>query len=293
MTGLVSPTLGRFDVDRAAERRSDDAWLAQAWADGRVLVLTEKGEAPIAEGKDGPSLQWRDTSGYADDIERVFLGIYEDKPTFVIGGKRDIKADGWMDLRAVGEELSPEHAALLVEAVAITRWHDSHRACPRCGAPTEYVEAGWSTQCTNDGSRHFPRTDPAVIMLVHDGADRCVLGRNEAWPEGRFSVLAGFVEPGETAEQAVRREIHEEVGLRVTDVQYVGSQPWPFPASIMLGFIARVEGSEEIVRNDGEIAEAAWFTKDELRESKGIKVLPTPISIAHHIIYGWLDGELS
>lgn len=292
MTGLVSPTLGRYDVDRAAERRTDEAWLAKAWADGRVLVLTEKFEAPIAEESAGPALQWRDSSGYADDVERVFLGIYEDTPTFVVRGKRDIKADGWMDLRAVGVELSPEHAALLVEAVAICRWHESHRACPKCGAPTEYVDAGWSTECTNDGSRHFPRTDPAVIMLVHDGADRCVLGRNEAWPEARFSVLAGFVEPGETAEQAVRREIYEEVGLRVTDVHYVGSQPWPFPASVMLGFVARVDGSEEITLHDGEIAEAAWFSRDDLRGTGGPKVLPTPISIAYHIIHGWLEGEL-
>lgn len=293
MTGLVSPTLGRYDLDRAAMRRSDDEWLAQAWTAGRVLILTEKLEAPIAEQSDGPALQWRDSSTFPSDIERVFLGIYEDKATFVVRGRRDFKADGWMDLRAVGEDLSPAHAALLVEAVAISQWHDSHRSCPRCGAPTEYVEAGWSTQCTNDGSRHFPRTDPAVIMLVHDGADRCVLGRQPSWPGGRFSVLAGFVEPGETAEQAVRREVEEEVGLKVTDVHYVGSQPWPFPASLMLGFVARVEGSEQIVMNDGEIAEATWFSKDDIRGGRGLEVLPTPISIAYHIIDGWLNGELS
>lgn len=292
MYSIVSPLLGRVDLDRAAEHRSDDEWLQTAWESALVMVLTDKSEVPITEGPDGPSVQWRESATVDANVDRVLLGRYEDRARFVVGGRRDIKADGWQDLRGVGDQLPEVDAGFFAEAVGITNWHRSHQHCPRCGAPTRYIEAGWSTECTADQSRHFPRTDPAVIMLVHDGADRCVLGRQEAWPEGRFSILAGFVEPGETAEQAVRREVAEEVGLSVTDVRYVGSQPWPFPASLMLGYVATVTGSEEIVRADGEIAEAAWFSKDDIRQQRGMQMLPNGLSIAYHIINGWITGEL-
>jgi NAD+ diphosphatase len=131
-----------------------------------------------------------------------------------------------------------------------------------------------------------------VIMLVHDGADRVVLGRQAAWPPGRFSILAGFVEPGESAEAAVAREVAEEVGLAVTDIRYVGSQPWPFPQSLMLGFVARVEGSDELVVDRTEIEEAAWFSRAQLLAGNGPAALPPPVSIARHIIDRWLKGEL-
>ena len=147
------------------------------------------------------------------------------------------------------------------------------------------VNGGWVRRCPTDGSEHFPRTDPAVIMLVHDGGDRCVLGRQAVWPEGRFSILAGFVEPGEAAEAAVAREVDEEVGLPITDITYAGSQPWPFPSSLMLGFTARATGSTLHLR-DGELAEARWLTRDEVRA--GVVRLPPPVSIAHRIITDWL-----
>ena len=142
------------------------------------------------------------------------------------------------------------------------------------------------------GAEIFPRTDPAVIMLVHDGGDRCVLGRQVVWPPGRFSILAGFVEPGESAEGAVAREVAEEVGLEVTDVRYVGSQPWPFPQSLMLGFTARADGDTTLHLDEDEIEEARWFTRDELRSGSGPRVLPPPVSIARHIIDRWVEGEL-
>ena len=147
------------------------------------------------------------------------------------------------------------------------------------------VNGGWVRRCPADGSEHFPRTDPAVIMLVHDGGDRCVLGRQAVWPEGRFSILAGFVEPGESAEAAVAREVDEEVGLAITDVTYAGSQPWPFPSSLMLGYTTRATGSELNLR-DGELAEARWFTRDEVR-ARAVR-LPPPVSIAHRIITDWV-----
>lgn len=299
----VDPLFGQFAHDRDAEHRKDDAWLEQAYQGGQVLVLTNRFEAPIDESGPSPALAWRASSAVMGDPDRLYLGMLDGIARFAVVGRRDLKADQWLDLRAVGEELSVADRGLFVEAVALAQWHARHKCCPICGGPTVYREGGWSTFCEADGSPHFPRTDPAVIMLVHDGADRCVLGRQAVWPEGRFSVLAGFVEPGETLEAAVAREVLEEVGLTVTDIEYVGSQPWPFPASVMLGFVARVEDSEELHPADGEIAEAHWFTRDEVRElygwddtgadGPGARSMPTSISIAHHIIKGWADGELT
>lgn len=288
----IDPTLSRFAHDRAALNRSDNQWLAQAWTRGRVLVINDKFEVPILELATGPVIQWRDPADFPPDQTRIFLGLLGDVPMFMTRGKRDIKADDWGDLRNIGELLPVADSGLLVEAVGLAQWHERHIRCPICGTETEWSSAGWSTTCPNDGTQHFPRTDPAVIMLVHDGADRCVLGRQAIWPAGRFSILAGFVEPGESAEAAVAREVAEEVGLEVTDIQYVGSQPWPFPASIMLGFTARVVGDQEIRFADDEIDEAHWFSKEDMRNGVGLASSPSGVSIAHHIIHAWLDGKL-
>jgi NAD+ diphosphatase len=174
--------------------------------------------------------------------------------------------------------------------MALDNWHRTHTHCPRCGAPTESEQGGWQRRCVQDGSTHFPRTDPAVIMLVHDGADRCLLGRQPTWPEHRFSCLAGFVESGESAEGAVVREVAEEVGVTVTDVSYRSSQPWPFPCSLMLGYRARAT-DERITLPDGEIAEARWLTRQQLRDAmaSGDVLLPPPVSIAHQLITEWLE----
>lgn len=298
----VDPLFGQFTHDRDAEHRKDEAWLNEAYARGKVLVVTDRFEAPIDESSGSPKIAWRSASAVVGDPDRFYLGLLDGVPHFAVMSRRDLKADQWLDLRGIGEELDIADRGLLVEAVALAQWRARHRRCPLCGGPTSLREGGWSTFCEADGSPHFPRTDPAVIMLVHDGGDRCVLGRQAVWPEGRFSVLAGFVEPGETLEAAVVREVAEEVGLNVTDVEYVGSQPWPFPASVMLGFVARVEGSQELRPVDGEIAEAHWFTKDEVRElygwgdagerNAGARSMPTSISIAHHIIKAWADNQI-
>ena len=158
---------------------------------------------------------------------------------------------------------------------------------------TTVERAGWSQRDPSTGTEIFPRVDPAVIMLVHDGGDRVVLGRQATWPPGRFSILAGFVVPGESAEAAVAREVEEEVGLRVTDVRYVASQPWPFPQSLMLGFVARADGDRPLRLDPHEIEEARWFTREELRSRDGQLAVPPSISIARHIIDRWLDDELS
>jgi NAD+ diphosphatase len=210
-------------------------------------------------------------------------------------------------------------AGLLTAAIALEQWHQRHTHCPLCGTVTVEAQAGWTRTCPNDGSEHFPRTDPAVIMLVHDGADRALLGRGPQWPAGRFSTLAGFVEPGESLEAAVAREVYEEVGVRVVDIRYVASQPWPFPSSLMLGFSGRLDGDPAIRLDPTEIAEAGWFTREEVGRAADRTDAPTTdaggrpddaaragtagarpridgisprLSISRYLIDRWLGGDL-
>ena len=278
------PVLSRVGHDRAAMHRDSPEWLAAAWERGRALVVTPEYATPLTEP---PALELRPTAGLAGD--RYFLGLADDVPIFAVRAPRDLRADRWSDLREVGAILGDRDAGLLTTAVALARWHDRHPRCPLCGGPTELERGGWVRRCPVDSSEHFPRTDPAVIMLVHDGGDRCVLGRQASWPPGRFSILAGFVEPGESSEAAVAREVDEEVGLAVTDVTYAGSQPWPFPSSLMLGYTARAVGDLTVVLRDHELAEAVWLSRDDIRA--GAVRLPPPVSIAHRIITDWLAAD--
>ncbi len=197
-------------------------------------------------------------------------------------------------LREVGSLLGDRDAGLLTHAVALANWHDTHTHCPVDGTPTIPDPGGHSTRCPADGTEHFPRTDPAVIMLVTDPDDRCLLARNAAWPGRRVSILAGFVDPGESAEQAVIREVAEETQIKVTNVRYVGSQPWPMPRSLMLGFRAEAPAGQAIVVDRDEIAEAHWFSRDELLAAIKAReiALPPPVSIARHIIEDWFGGPL-
>ena len=200
----------------------------------------------------------------------------------------------WADLRAVGHYLDDADAGIMTSAVALANWHGRHPRCSRCGADTEPAQAGWARACPVCGTEHFPRTDPAVIMSVVDGADRILLGRHAGWPEKRFSTLAGFVEPGESLEAAVRREVAEEAGVLVGDVHYRGSQPWPFPLSLMLGFRAHALHTEITV--DGqELTQARWWTREELALDLATDelVLPPAMSIARQLIEDWYGGPLT
>ncbi|MPQ99851.1 NAD(+) diphosphatase [Modestobacter sp. I12A-02628] len=260
----------------------------------RVLTLDATRAAPVHEGAGGPELLWDEQPTMPTGA--VYLGEADGVPYAVVRGERSLTVsgrpvDGWSGLRDIGADLGDRDAGLLAQAVGIVEWHERNRFSPATGAATVVEQGGWVQRDPVGGGQVFPRTDPAVIMLVHDG-DRCVLGRQAVWPPGRFSILAGFVEPGESAEAAVVREVAEEVGLRVTDVRYVSSQPWPFPQSLMLGFTARVEGDRTLRVDEDEIEEARWFTREELAAGRGPQALPPPVSIARFIIDRWVAGDL-
>jgi NAD+ diphosphatase len=289
-----TPGLSRSTVDRDAATRDDPAALDRAWDEARVLVV-EDGTAAVVE-EDRPRLVLVESAD-APEGDRLYLGRDEHGPVFAVAGPAPRRLGARpLGLREVGVMLDDHDAGLLVHAVGLANWHLAHPRCSRCGAATQVVRGGSVRRCPEDGSEHFPRTDPAVIMLVHDGADRCVLGRQGAWPQGRFSTLAGFVEPGESAEQAVVREVDEEAGLAVTDVEYVTSQPWPFPSSLMLAFTARAQGDAVPVGRDGELAEVRWFTREEVLASGqwgtgGGLQTPSSVSVSWHLITGWAKGE--
>ncbi|HEX2073799.1 MAG TPA: NAD(+) diphosphatase [Geodermatophilus sp.] len=289
------------DVPVLSRSAHDRSHLARALPDPtrgrpvRVLTVDEHGAVPVLEDATGPRLAWDERPTLP--VGAVYLGEADGVPYATVRGERSLtvnglRVDGWRGLREVGADLDDLDAGLLAEAIGILEWHARHRFSPLSGAETTIERAGWVRRDPVTGVELFPRTDPAVIMLVHDGGDRCVLGRQAVWPPGRFSILAGFVEPGESAEGAVAREVAEEVGIRVTDIRYVGSQPWPFPQSLMLGFTARVDGDPTLRLDPTEIEEARWFTREELRSGTGPRALPPPVSIARHIIDRWLAGEL-
>ena len=297
MTPLDSLALARGTVDRVTEKRTDREWLAAAWRDPRTRVLVvSDGRALVQADDEHVALVFvppreapagtRFLLGQdADGI--VYFGVSADLPA-AAGGARVTS------LREVGALLSDRDAGLLTHAVALANWHDTHTHCPVDGTPTVPDPGGHFTVCPKDGTEHFPRTDPAVIMLVTDPDDRCLLARNTAWPGRRVSILAGFVDPGESAEQAVIREVAEETGIKVTNVRYVASQPWPMPRSLMLGFRADAPAGQAISVDHEELAEAHWFSRDELLAAIKAReiALPPPVSIARHIIESWFGGPL-
>jgi NAD+ diphosphatase len=296
----TTPTVDAVPVlSRAAHDRAHLARRLPDPAGGRsVRVLTVDGQrtVPVEEGPAGPRLIWDEQPELPGGS--VFLGEADGAVYAAVRGERALTVNGrpvdrWAGLREIGADLGDLDAGLLVEAIGILEWHERNRFSPLTGAATTIERGGWVQRDPTTGTEHFPRTDPAVIMLVHDGADRVVLGRQAVWPPGRFSILAGFVEPGESAEAAVAREVAEEVGLLVTDVRYVGSQPWPFPQSLMLGFVARAVGDDELRLDPDEIEEARWFTREELRSGAGPRALPPPVSIARHILDRWVAGDFS
>ncbi len=297
LTGLA---LARGEVDRSAHLRSDSEWLDAAWADpGTRVLVVEHGRA-LCSIDDREARLWFVSPAEGPGGVRFLLGVdHEGVAYFGVAGPlpelREPDEDGVrpVPLREAGPLLSDRDAGLMTHAVALANWHETFTHCPRCGSPTDPISSGHARKCPVDGSEHFPRVDPAMIVLVTDPDDRCLLARNALWPERRVSILAGFVEAGESAEQAVAREVHEETAVVVSTVRYLGSQPWPMPQSLMLGFRAEATGVD--IRVDAnEIAEARWYSRDDLRAAvaNGELLLPPPISIAHRIIESWYGDDL-
>ncbi|WP_300681955.1 NAD(+) diphosphatase [Nocardioides sp.] len=292
--------------DRLALHRGDDDWEAERWADPSSRVLV------VARTKVASPLTWV-SPRQAPEGHRLLLGEFRGRTFFAVIVGKDHAAETWRPLRALLPELAgvrlpdqdapvaetaPEASPSLVfHAIGMAEWLAATRFCSRCGGPLVLQSSGHVLVCS-DGHQHFPRTDPAVIMLITHGEpgspeEACLLGRKGEWPVGRFSTLAGFCEPGESLEDAVRREVAEEAGVRVGAVSYVGNQPWPLPASMMLGFTGTAL-SRDTSLDDDELAEVGWFTRAQLLEGAqaGTLVLPGGVSISRSLIEGWMGHRL-
>lgn len=302
-----APPLARTTLDRAGHRRRDAAWLAAAWPGALVLVVDKSGRALVR----GHHLVLLDAAATPEVPagERLFLGIEPDgTPVFTVSADLpEVEGAEAVNLRDIGHLLDDRDAGLFTVAAALINWHAVHGFSPRTGRATRPVDGGWA-RSDPDGGLMWPRTDPAMIVLVHDGVagpgGRCLLGHNVTWPAvpgiRRFSCLAGYVEPGESAESSVVREVQEEVGVALTSIRYEGSQAWPFPCSLMLGFSAVADPALPVRVDPEEIDEARWFTRiqiaqmidDELADpDTGVVMrLPMRASIAFFLIETWLSG---
>lgn len=287
-------------LDRRAEQRLDPQWIAVARDDpGTVYVLMREGAALMRRaevpGADAAATRLAFVSGtdlrvaaLADPARMVLLGWYEQRRVVLVdvSGEQAVAGEGeeFAELRPLASELPVSEAGLVAYARALNLWRVNHRFCSRCGTLPVPEQAGHLLRCPACGYQSFPRIDPAIIVLAHAG-DHVLLGRQASWPAGRYSTIAGFVEPGESLEDAVRRELHEETGVRADAVRYHSSQPWPFPSSLMLGFTAEAVRSQPVL-HDGELEDARWFSREELLAGA---ILPPPrTSISRRLLEDWL-----
>jgi NAD+ diphosphatase len=315
--------LSRHAVDRDHRSRGLPSLFDELWAQsdtrvlpvwhGKMLLAPPTATGAVADtvpvNTTGAHLALLPTTSVPNTGLRVYLGrslptdLPEPAGTRIVAVQLDDDAAArlepdeqrWVGLRTVATGLDDRDAGLFTEALGVLNWHASHANCPRCGAATQVEEGGWVRRCPVDNSQVFPRTDPAVIVLITDADDRILLGSNAMWENNRYSLLAGFVEPGEALESAVIREMFEESGLRVTEPAYVGSQPWPFPASVMCGFTAQLEGDQparDLLPDGEEILALRWFSRQELREAGEWMLLPGASSIAHAMIERWFGAPL-
>jgi len=306
----TKPYLGYTDsvVERGTELRHDPTAIAALEADARARAVVISGERVVMHKGmpfNDPTFTLAAANAVSPKQEQVFLGRHNGAPLFGIAIDPDAtdalkSRDDLLvtDLRsiAVGALVAPPHLPPLAQAKAVLAWHSRHRFCSNCGAPTQVVEAGWRRDCAVCDAQHFPRTDPVVIMLAING-ERCLLGRQQRFAKGMWSCLAGFVEPGETIEDAVRRETLEEAGIKCGRVAYFASQPWPFPMSLMIGCHAQALTTELKV-DRSELEDARWFERDEvtammLRQHPDGLTATHPHAIAHHIIRAWLEADRS
>ncbi|MEI6307690.1 MAG: NAD(+) diphosphatase [Actinomycetes bacterium] len=279
--------LAASQVDRSAHLRSDEGYLKSTWSSALVITFMDE---KFATSGDQLSLVTGATLGEYQSQSDYFLGIKDEQVFFVRhlppdeGSKLELKT-----LREIGVHLSPRDIGLSVHAQGLANWHTKHPRCAQCGAATTVISGGSVRRCLIDQSEHYPRTDGAVIVLVKDNQDRILLGRQKVWPKYRFSTFAGFVEPGESFEHCVVREVREEAGVELSQINYLGSQPWPFPASLMIAFEA-VTNTPQLARPDGEeIEEIRWFSRAEMKAAILDKslILPLEISVARQMIKAW------
>ncbi|MEM1390430.1 MAG: NAD(+) diphosphatase [Pseudomonadota bacterium] len=306
MTTSNDIPLASHPIDRAAHHRTDEAWLEAAFTGDTALVfLMQKGQPLVAA--DGQSLVWLgpEVAQLQPQAERVFLGVDKaENPIFAVNMREGFRLDGsliegtgeFRDMRGAAGMLSPMQSNLAATARSILEWHRSHRFCSKCGDESEVAEAGWKRVCRSCGAEHFPRTDPVAIMLAtHE--DKCLLGRQAAWPAGFWSALAGFVEPGETLEQAAARELEEEAGIKAdpAKAEYLFCQPWPFPSSLMVGILIEADTTEISVEQD-ELEAARWITRQEARQVLAGEhpeiYAPPPMAVAHHILKVWAERDI-
>ncbi|HEY0144387.1 MAG TPA: NAD(+) diphosphatase [Thermoanaerobaculia bacterium] len=276
-------------LDRAADRRTDDAWIAAQLRDRATIVigLSPDGQALLRDG----GLARLDIGLARKTEKRLFLGLWDDAAVFAVETESSGNAE-LTDARSAALALPREEAAIFGNAKSLFEWHRRHGFCSVCGMRTQLAAGGWKRDCASCSTEHFPRVDPVVIMLPVS-KDRCLLGRNAAWPAGRMAALAGFVEPGESIEEACARELMEEAGLVSTgNITYLGSQPWPFPSSLIFGMLAEVEDETDAVADGVELEEVRWFNRNEARaviEGKHPDVQSMSVlGIAHHLVVAWL-----
>lgn len=291
-TGVIA--FAGSPIDRADHIRVDDDALA-GMMNWRAKVLLLDGLLPQMDDMGG--LQWGTLADVSPDAELVFLGLMDEKACFAAVPEQGATGPAYAMPRAWAaiQQLSPPDLAIYGGARSLVDWHARHQFCAKCGSGTKIAKGGWQRNCPNCGAQHFPRTDPVTIMLVeHEG--RLLLGRQPRFPARNFSALAGFVEPGETIEEAVAREVHEEAGLRVRDVEYIATQPWPFPSQLMIGCYC-IADDDAITLDETELEEARWFTRDEVAEAMatigqnedGPFNAPPPAAIAHNLLKWWME----
>jgi len=293
----LSLPLSRSQLDRAAHLRSDEVALDELWAKGKIIdLLGDRFRIDGAKLALLTSAQVDELEKQSADVERYFLGLDSNQVAYFVAHRGIAPSEypsGYESLRTIGKSLSDLEIGAAVHALALSLWHQSHRRCAKCGAETKSTLGGSVRKCLSCEADHHPRTDPAVIVLVKDKSDRILLGRQRVWPPKRFSTFAGFVEPGESFERTVVREVAEECGGSVESMRYLGSQPWPFPASLMIAFEATISNPNSVKADGEEIEEIIWLDRESLKSKVQSEelLLPPKISVARAMIESWYGNS--
>ena len=309
MNNSLNLPLARSAVDRDYLQRKNPNLFDELWANPKTRVLPMfEGKILLHQNADKAVAQLKlfEVNAIASATLRVYLGrsleasAFEPADTPIVlavlsessANQLEPDASAWISLRRNGSGLTDRDAGLYAQSLSIANWHESHPRCSKCGTPTVVIDGGWVRTCAADEKEFYPRTDPAIIAAIVDDEDRILLGSQGIWEDNRWSVLAGFVEPGESLSAAVEREIFEEAGVRVSDIEYLASQSWPFPYSLMVGFKARARGKQELIPDALEIEKLRWFSREEIAAEVHEILLPGKLSIARALIENWFGGEL-